>query len=96
VITRQLDWSADGVEIAHSITEALDLAAQTPEKTCYIGGGSEIYQAAWPYLTELDITQVHGNYAGSATFPIITPNQWVEVSRVVGKEFDFVSYLPNL
>ncbi|KYF80960.1 diacylglycerol kinase, partial [Sorangium cellulosum] len=51
VVTRDPDWSDDGVEVAHSITEALDLAAETPERICFVGGGSQIYEAAWPYLT---------------------------------------------
>lgn len=95
VVTRQPDWSEDGVEVAHSITEALELAAETPGRICYIGGGTGIYEAAWPYLTELDITHVHGSYEGAATFPVIDPAEWVEVSRVTGDEFDFVSYLPR-
>ncbi|MDO4784284.1 MAG: dihydrofolate reductase [Propionibacteriaceae bacterium] len=95
VVTRQPDWSDEGVEVAHSIAEALDLAAQTPERTCYIGGGTGIYEAAWPYLTELDITHVHGTYDGAATFPVIEASEWAEVSRVAGDEFDFVRYLPR-
>lgn len=95
VITRQEDWSEEGVEVAHSVTEALDMAAETPDKICYVGGGSQIYAEAWPYLTELDITQVHGEYEGEATFPVITPAEWVEVSREQHEEFDFVQYRPS-
>ena len=39
VVTRQPDWSAEGVEVAHSIEEAIRLAHTTPGKTCFIGGG---------------------------------------------------------
>lgn len=92
VLTRQPDWSEEGVEVAASITEALELAAQTPERICYIGGGTGVYQAAWPYLSELDITHVHGHFEGAATFPVIDPNEWVEVFRAPGEEFDFVRY----
>lgn len=95
VVTRQTDWRDEGVEVAHSITEALDLASETPENTCYIGGGSEIYEAAWPYLTELDITIVHGTYEGEARFPDVRPDEWVEVSRETHTDFDFVRYLPH-
>lgn len=95
VVTRQRDWTDEGVEVAHSLTEALDLASRTPDKVCYIGGGSQIYEEAWPYLTELDITHVHGDYDGDATFPVISPDEWVEVARVPGEKFDFVSYLPH-
>ncbi|WGT46441.1 dihydrofolate reductase [Tessaracoccus lacteus] len=95
VVTRDPEWTDDGVEVAHSITEALDLAARTPEKVCYIGGGSQIYEAAWPYLTELDITVVHQSPEGSALFPKVTARDWTEVSREPRTGFDFVSYLPT-
>lgn len=95
VVTRDPDYRDDGVEVAHSITEALDLAAQTPEKVCYVGGGAQIYAAAWPYLTELDITIVHQSPEGEAKFPLITAAEWTEVSREPHVGFDFVQYRPT-
>lgn len=95
VVTRDKDWKDDSVEVAHSLEEALDLAAQTPDKVCYVGGGSEIYAAAWPYLTELDITHVKLSPEGAATFPIITPDEWTEISREQHDQFDFVQYRPT-
>ena len=95
VVTRDPNWQQDGVEVAHSITEALDLAAQTPEKVCYVGGGSEIYEAAWPYLTELDLTHVHLQPEGAATFPLVRPSERTEVSREQREGFDFVQYRPT-
>ena len=95
VVTRDPNWSEEGVEVAHSVNEALDLAAETPERTCYIGGGAQIYREAWPYLTELDITIVHQAPEGEATFPFIAPRDWTEVSREPRVGFDFVRYLPT-
>lgn len=95
VVTRNQDWSEDGVEVAHSIPEALELAAQTPEQICFVGGGAEIYREAWPYLTELDITIVHESPEGAATFPMIVPQEWTEISREPHGRFDFVAYRPT-
>lgn len=95
VITRDPGWRQDGVEVAHSITEALELAAETPERTCFVGGGAQIYREAWPYLTELDITIVHQSPEGAATFPYVSPLEWTEVSREPHVGFDFVRYLPT-
>lgn len=95
VVTRDETWSDEGVAVAHSVEEAIELAAQTPEKVCYIGGGAQIYEAAWPYLTELDITQVHLAPEGEARFPHISPREWTEISREIGEEFDFVQYRPT-
>lgn len=95
VVTRNEDWGDAGVEVAHSIDEALELAAETPDKVCYIGGGAEIYEQAWPYLTELDITHVRLSPDGAARFPVISPHEWTEVSREQHDQFDFVRYLPT-
>ncbi len=95
IVTRNPDWSDDGIEVAHSVEEAIMLAEETPERVCYIGGGGEIYRAAWPYLTELDITHVHQSPEGDVTFPLISRSQWTEVSRELRSGFDFVSYLPT-
>lgn len=95
VVTRDPDWQQAGVEVAHSIPEALELAAGTPERVCFIGGGAQIYREAWPYLTELDITIVHQSPEGAATFPYVSPQEWTEVSREQHVGFDFVQYLPT-
>ncbi|MDF1488966.1 dihydrofolate reductase [Tessaracoccus caeni] len=95
VVTRDPEWSDETVEVAHSIEEALELAAQTPDKICYVGGGSQIYEAAWPYLTELDITIVHQEPDGAATFPLITASEWTEISREVHQGYDFVQFRPT-
>ncbi len=95
VVTRQQDWQEPGVEVAHSVEEAIELASTTPDKVCYIGGGAEIYAAAWPYLTELDITHVHQSPEGAATFPLVTAQEWTEISREPHQGFDFVQYRPT-
>lgn len=95
VVTRDRSWHDPTVEVAHSITQALDLAAQSPQQICYIGGGGQIYRLAWPYLTELDITLVHQEPDGATTFPIISPSEWTEISREPHLGFDFVQYRPT-
>lgn len=95
VVTRDPEWRQDGVDVANSIEEALDLAAQTPEKVCFVGGGAEVYRAAWPYLTELDLTSVHESPDGAATFPLVTAQEWTEISREPHGRFDFVQYRPT-
>ncbi len=95
VVTRDHSWSDEGVEVAHSMEDALEMAAQTPERVCYIGGGGEIYREAWPYLTELDITHVHQSPEGATTFPLVSMREWTEISREPRGGFDFVQYRPT-
>ena len=51
VVTRQLDWSADGVEVVHTLEEALKY-----EGDLYVAGGGEIYRQALPYADRLELT----------------------------------------
>lgn len=95
IVTRNPDWTSEGVEVAHSVEDAIAMAGDTPERICYVGGGAEIYAAAWPYLTELDVTNVHQSPEGSAMFPLVTTREWTEISREPHVGFDFVQYRPT-
>jgi dihydrofolate reductase len=75
-----------------SVELALGLAAELETEEIYVAGGGSIYAQAWPYLTDLDLTEVHAEAEGSVHFPEIDPAEWVEVRREVHAEFDFVGY----
>lgn len=74
-----------------SLDAALELAASLDD-VVYVAGGGEMYRQAWPRLTELDLTEVHADAAGSVFFPDVDPGQWREVRRDPRGEFDFVGY----
>lgn len=76
---------------AGSVTEALALASDLDD-VVFVAGGGEIYRQAWPWLTELDLTEVHAPAEGSVTLPEVTAAEWVEVRREPRDEFDFVTY----
>jgi len=75
-----------------SVELALGLAAELDAEAIYVAGGGSIYAQAWPYLTDLDLTEVHAEAEGSVHFPEIDPAEWIEVRREVHPEFDFVGY----
>lgn len=82
VITRNPDWSADGVITAADVDGAIALARQNhPESIIFIAGGGEIYRAAWDRLEFLDVTEVDAEPEGDVTFPPIDANQWRELRR---------------
>lgn len=76
VVTRQLDWSADGAEVVHSLDDALALVS---DGMCWIGGGGELYRQALPLATELQITEFDADIAGDTTAPAID-DSWTVVS----------------
>ena len=67
VITRDADFSADGALVAHSIEEAIDLAALDSE--IFIGGGGHIFEQSLHRADRMYITRVHVELEGDAFFP---------------------------
>ncbi|MFD7158383.1 dihydrofolate reductase [Kribbella sp. NPDC059898] len=87
VVTRQPDWSADGVEVVHTLEDAL-----TYDGTLHVAGGGDIYRQALPYAHRLELTEVHQSPTGDVMFPALTPQDWTETAREPHDGFDFVSY----
>ena len=91
VVTRNADWSAEGVETAPDVPTALARAAACGS-TVFVAGGGEIYRAAWDALDRLEVTEVDIAPDGDVTFPEIDPAVWVEEQRDTRDGFAFVSY----
>ena len=83
VLTRSPDWHPgfDGVHVAHSLPDALALAATLPGDTV-VAGGTQVYEAALPVATHQVLTEVHRSPAGDATYPDFSRDEWQEVRRV--------------
>lgn len=78
VITRQPDWSADGVETAASLEGALEMAG---DGEVFVVGGGEVYRQAMEVADALEITEVDAEPEGDVCFPEIPP-----AFRVVGRQ----------
>ncbi|MDO4413361.1 dihydrofolate reductase [Cutibacterium sp.] len=92
ICTRDPHWSSEGVVVAASPREAVEIARGAGEEICFIAGGGQIYADALDLCDELDITEVHQSPEGSVTFPRIDRQVWVETRREVHDGFDFVGY----
>lgn len=81
VVTRDRDWRAEGVEVVHSLDDAIRLAEVRgrcmtgADEVCIIGGG-QIYGQALPLADRLHVTHVLAEVAGDAHFPPIDPAEW--------------------
>ena len=72
VLTRDMSFTYDNTEIAHSIEE-LQTMLPDDEKVFIIGGG-EVYRQFMPLATELHITHIHHTWEDADTFfPEIDP-----------------------
>jgi dihydrofolate reductase len=89
VVTRNRDWGADGVEVTHSLGDALERAAAREGDTV-ITGGTQIYEAAMPVLTHQVLTEVHRTVEGDAHYPEFDLAEWRETRRVSRPDLDWV------
>ncbi len=82
VITRDLDYAAEGVIVAGGLDDALAAAAGSEggERIMVIGGG-QIYAAALRLATHIILTEVHTEIDGDTVFPELSPAEWREISR---------------
>jgi dihydrofolate reductase len=85
VITRDQDFSAEGVETAASLEAALALAREDAKRSganeLMIIGGADIFAAAMPLADRLEITHVHASPEGDVYFPAIDAKHWREDKR---------------
>ena len=66
VVTRNVDWSAPGAEVAHSVDEALQLAGDEPVS---IIGGAELFALFLPRAGKLELTEVLADVEGDTVMP---------------------------
>lgn len=78
VITRNQNLKSDGVEVVHSLDEALSLTRSTD--SVFIVGGSAIYEMALPLANTMELTRVHATLTGHVHFPKFENKEWRLVS----------------
>lgn len=89
VLTRDPDWRAEGVLVAHDLDAALRLAAELPGHTV-IAGGSHVYAAAMDRADEQILTEVHLSPEGDTHYPDFDRDDWVETRRESHDGLDWV------
>ena len=104
VITRQSDWSQNGVQRASSLPEALQMCEQQGgdgdgggDGTVWIMGGAQIYAQALPLADRVEVTEIAQDFDGDAFAPVLGP-EWQQAAReshvgAGGLPFSFVRYV---
>jgi dihydrofolate reductase len=97
VISRNSDFSAEGVEAAATLDDALRVTADEDE--VFIIGGSSIYALALPIADRLYVTRVHTQIEGDVFFPPFDELRWQladesprELDERSGLEYSFLIY----
>lgn len=83
VVTRNPDWSADGVETASSLETALEQAQELDDDIFIVGGGQIYAQALEAGIVDvLCITRVAAAPEGDVRFPALDWELWTPVVRI--------------
>ena len=104
VVTRDESWAPDGVDVAHSLAEALDMVAADDE--VWVVGGGQVYRALLPMCSRAVVTKNHCVRTCDTFFPNLDDDPaWRVESRVTTDDegnqlvtdeqipFEFVTYV---
>lgn len=90
VLTRQTDWSAPGVLVAHDFDAALALARDSAGSTSggadelFVIGGADLFRLAWPRADRLQLTRVLADVPGDVRLDPWNEAEWTLVARTTG------------
>lgn len=95
VITRNAQWTHEGVDVVHSLDEALALV--TTEAKVFVIGGGELYAQALPLADQIILTEVDADFEGDTFFPTWDRQSFTETARQTqqsdaGWAYHFVTY----
>jgi dihydrofolate reductase len=79
VVTHRQDYAPPGVQVAHSVDEAL---AQAGDGEVFVGGGEEIFRQTLDRADRIYLTRIEKDFPGDTFFPEIDESAW----RIVEKE----------
>lgn len=79
VLTRR-ELAIDGVEVVHTLDEALARADGSPELA--VIGGEQLFRELMPRFDVIHLTEVHADIAGDTVMPALDPAVWRETERV--------------
>lgn len=89
VITRDESYTAPGIYVAHSLDEALQIAATEQgskfeevdeEVEAFVIGGGQLYLEALPRAQRLYLTHVDAALPADTYFPEVSCDEWEEIS----------------
>ena len=99
VLTRQTGWHAPGIEVVHTLQDAMALTGDNEaDVEAFVIGGAEIYAQALPLCSKLLVTEIHHDVHCDTFFPAIDQHVWHETERITQHsdknafDYAFVTY----
>ena len=93
VVTRDPNWSAEGVTVVGSVDEALEAAREAARGSggdVMVMGGAQVYEATIGAADVQVLTEVHQSPEGDTHYPSFDRSEWVETRREPHGGYDFV------
>lgn len=94
VVTRNQNYSKDGITVCHSLEAAIECAKD--DKQPFVIGGGQIYEQAIELACKIELTKIHSQFKGDVFFPEIDLNKWFvkKEERLNNPDFDysFITY----
>ena len=88
-------FAENGVEVAHTIEEALAFAKKSENEEVFIFGGGQVYKETFPYIDRLYLTVVESDEEGDTFFPEYQHIFTKEIERIdrehEGLRYSFVT-----
>lgn len=97
VLSRDKDFAPEGVEVVHSVEEAVKLAEG--EEEVFVCGGGEIYRQLLPYCGKVLITKIDAHAGAEVLFPDLDKlpewrlSECSDEHEYDGVKFRFCTYL---
>jgi dihydrofolate reductase len=96
VLTRDLDYTYEGVKVANSLEMAIVMAEEENPKEIHIGGGATLYKEALPLVSRLHVTWVHDEPLADTFFPPFEDDFIIASEsgdkELAGLHFEWVDY----
>ena len=80
IVTNSSDYSYPGIEIVHSVEEALNKIGDRDE--VFILGGASIYRQFLPIAHKMFLTLVDKKYEADTYFPRYDKNEWETIEQI--------------
>jgi dihydrofolate reductase len=90
VLTRNEEFSREGVEVAHSVLEVLQLIKDEEKDKVWVIGGGEIYAALIPFCENCYLTRIDKGFEADTFFPSLGPDWIIEDLGYLLQEQDIV------
>lgn len=93
VLTSDPQWQADGVEVAHSLSDGLARALELDDQAFVIGGARVFAQSLAENLVDsMVVTHVHLAPEGDVWFPDVDWSAWTETGREPHDGYEIATY----